>query len=131
MPTSALVLVVDDEPLLAQLLEDTLAEAGFEVATTSTAKGAFEALGERGELIRALVTDVNLGPSGSGWEVARRGRELNPSLPVVYVTGDSEHEWPSQGVPDSVIVPKPFAPAQIVTAVSMLMNAVGGHKLTS
>lgn len=43
-------------------------------------------------------------------------------LPVVYVTGDSANAWASQGVPNSVLITKPFAPAQVVTAVSL--NAV-------
>ena len=73
--------------------------------------------------IRALVTDIKLGPSSpSGWEVARRAREVHSDIPVVYVTGDSANDWSSQGVPNSVLITKPFAPAQIVTAVTQLIN---------
>lgn len=72
---------------------------------------------------RALVTDVNLSGELTGWDAATRGRELNPDLPVVYMTGDSAHQWASRGVPNSVLIAKPFAPVQIVTAVSNLLNA--------
>jgi CheY-like chemotaxis protein len=72
---------------------------------------------------RALVADANLAPGVlTGWDAARRARELHPDIPVVYMTGSEAHEWTSQGVPNSVLVPKPFAPAQIVTAVSQLLN---------
>ena len=72
---------------------------------------------------RALVTDVNLAPGKlTGWDVAKRGREINADLPVVYTTGSEAHEWASKGVPNSILVIKPFAPAQIVTAVSQLLN---------
>jgi DNA-binding response OmpR family regulator len=72
---------------------------------------------------RALVTDVNLSPGKlTGWDVAKRARELHAEMPVVYMTGAGSHDWPSRGVPNSVLVPKPFAPAQIVTAVSQLLN---------
>jgi hypothetical protein len=54
--------------------------------------------------------------------VAKRARELNELLPVVYMTGGNGHEWASQGVPNSILITKPFAPAQIVTAVSQLLN---------
>lgn len=70
----------------------------------------------------ALVSDINLGRGPTGWAVAKRARELNEHLPVVYVTGGNGHEWASQGVPNSVVVGKPFAAAQIVTAVSQLLN---------
>jgi len=58
----------------------------------------------------------------TGWDIARRAREITADLLIVYVTGDSGPEWASQGVPNSILVTKPFAPAQLLTAVSQLMN---------
>jgi hypothetical protein len=49
-------------------------------------------------------------------------RQLNPEIPIVYTTAGRAHEWPSSGVPSSLLVQKPFAPAQLVTAVSQLLN---------
>jgi DNA-binding NtrC family response regulator len=69
----------------------------------------------------ALVTDINLTGKLLGWEVAKRARELHPEIPVVYMTG-AGHDWAVNGVPNSVLVSKPFAAAQIVTAVSQLLN---------
>ena len=118
------VFVVEDEALIQSLLLDPLEEAGYQVLVASSGSEAITLL-EKQETgsIRALVTDVNLGPSSpSGWDVARRAREIHPYIPVVYVTGDSANEWSSQGVPNSVLITKPFAPAQIITAVSQLIN---------
>jgi DNA-binding response OmpR family regulator len=69
-----------------------------------------------------LVTDIRLDDEKDGWHVARRARELNPLIPVVYMSGDSAADHSSQGVTHSIMVQKPFAPAQIVTAVSTLIN---------
>jgi hypothetical protein len=41
-----------------------------------------------------------------------------PGLPVVYITGAAAENWAVQGVPNSILLAKPFAPAQLVTAVS-------------
>ena len=71
---------------------------------------------------KALVTDVSLKGSLSGWEAARQIREKDPAFPVVYMTGAAADEWASQGVPNSILLQKPFAPAQLVTAVSQLLN---------
>src|ERR1700760_715348 len=71
---------------------------------------------------RAVLTDINLNGNITGWEVAKRARELNPEIPVVYMTGAGADQWPSQGVPNSVLLNKPFAPAQVVTAISQLLN---------
>jgi hypothetical protein len=43
-------------------------------------------------------------------------------LSIVYITGAAVGRWPSRGVPNSVLLEKPFAPAQVVTAVSQLLN---------
>jgi hypothetical protein len=42
---------------------------------------------------------------------------------VVYVSGDSAEAWASKGVPNSIMLAKQFAPAQLVTAVSQLLNS--------
>jgi hypothetical protein len=55
-----------------------------------------------------------------------KARDAMPSkegaFPVVYLTGDSADAWGSQGVPNSPLLRKLFAPAQLVTAVSQLLN---------
>jgi DNA-binding response OmpR family regulator len=72
---------------------------------------------------RALVTDINLKGRMTGWDVARKARELHPEFPIVYMTGGAAEDWGSQGVPNSILLVKPFAPAQLVTAVSQLLNS--------
>ena len=77
---------------------------------------------------RALVIDIGLRGRIDGWEVAQHAREINPEFPVVYTSGKSAAEWPSKGVPNSIMLAKPFAPAQLVTAVANLLN--GGTPTT-
>lgn len=117
------ILYVEDEVLLQGEIEAALQEAGFTVATATLGKQALAMLDAPEANYRALVTDIHLGPGQiTGWDVARHARELHPELPVVYVTGHGADEWAAQGVPNSALVTKPFAPAQVVTAVSQLIN---------
>ena len=51
------------------------------------------------------------------------GERDRPDFPVSYMTGVAADKWPSHGVPDSVLLTKPFAPAHLVTAISNLPNA--------
>lgn len=121
MPTSMIVLVVEDEVLIQDLLEIALVEAGYEVCIVCSGAAAMSFLDGCSEWPRALVTDVNLGPPPNGWTIGRRARELSPVMPIVYMTGDSGHEWNSEGVAESLIVLKPFAPGRVVAAVSSLL----------
>jgi hypothetical protein len=41
---------------------------------------------------------------------------------VIYLSGDSAHEWTAQGVPGSVMLQKPFVMAQLITAITTLLN---------
>ena len=117
------ILVVEDDPLIQTIVEDALTDGGFQVAIASWGETAVELLDASDVKYRALVTDINLGRGKmDGWEVARRAREINPQFSVVYMTGDSAAEWDSKGVPNSILLTKPFAPAQLVTALSQLLN---------
>jgi hypothetical protein len=53
----------------------------------------------------------------TGWDVAKRAREIVPTIPVVYMTGDGVVEWTSKGVPYSLLLTKPFVPAQIPQSI--------------
>jgi DNA-binding response OmpR family regulator len=74
---------------------------------------------------RVLVTDINLAGKADGWAVAMAAREIDPNFPVIYTTGAAADQWAIQGVPNSLLLTKPFAPAQLVTAISNLLNTGG------
>lgn len=117
------ILVVEDEVFIQTLVEDALIEGGYRVNVISSGDEALKCLDVQEPEFQALVTDVNLGSNKiDGWQLARKAREINPELPIVYMTGDSAADWASRGVPNSVLLSKPFAPAQLVTAVSQLLN---------
>src|SRR3954449_6446477 len=105
------------------MVEEALVDGGYTVSIASTLEDAFELLDAPDAAYRALVTDINLGDGkATGWDIARRAREVTVDLPVVYMTGASGDQWTSQGVPNSVLLTKPFAPSQVTTAVSQLLN---------
>jgi CheY-like chemotaxis protein len=124
--SSALLLLVEDEVLLRLEIQDALSGGGFEVKLARNAAEGSALLESHKGALRGLITDINLGNGPDGWDVARHARELIPDLPVVYMSGQSAHEWTSHGVPKSIFIAKPFAPAQIVTAISTLINAANG-----
>ena len=64
--------------------------------------------------IDMIVTDINLGGSASGWDVAKRFRSEQPDMPVVYISG--EQFDPERCVRDSVFVAKPYQHTDILGA---------------
>ncbi|MBB3144961.1 DNA-binding response OmpR family regulator [Phyllobacterium trifolii] len=117
------LLLVEDEYLLVPILEDALSAEGFNVVTAHDGTTALQELEARATEFKAVITDIRLGTGPSGWDVGRRARELVPSMPVIYMSGDSAHDWSANGVPESVMLQKPFVGAQLITAVATLLNS--------
>jgi CheY-like chemotaxis protein len=122
VPDVPVVLVVEDEEPLQDIVHDALKDGGFNLVIIASGEEAIALLKSAVARYSALVTDINVKGSANGWEVARQAREIEPSLAVVYMTGAAAGEWSAQGVPESILLQKPFAPAQLVTAVSQLLN---------
>ena len=117
------ILVIEDDDAPQTMVEEVLVDGGFEVAIAPSGEEAVTLLrGQKGKY-RALVTDISLRGKMEGWEVAQLAREIDPEFPVVYMSGASAADWPSKGVPNSIMLAKPFAPAQLVTAISNLLNS--------
>jgi DNA-binding response OmpR family regulator len=128
MTPAILLLFVEDDDLIRGLMGEALTDAGFEITAAQDGSQALAELDADASRFRAVITDIRLGEGPDGWEVGRRARELVHDMPIVYVSGDSAHDWSSKGVPNSVMLAKPFAPAQLITAVSTLMNNTDSHR---
>jgi two-component system cell cycle response regulator CpdR len=128
MTPMKILLLVEDEALIRHDLKEALVEAGFDVTEAASGGRALSEFEANASRIRGLITDINLGKGPDGWEIARRGRELIPDLPVVYLSGHGSIDWPSKGVPNSLIVSKPFAAAQLITAISTLLVEADAHR---
>ena len=116
------ILLVEDEFLLREMFGEILTEAGHSVQSAASAEEAADLLGGM-PMPWVLVTDINLGRARmDGWELARLARRRDPDRGIIYVTGDSGHRWAANGVPHSILLPKPFVSAQLVEAVSTLLN---------
>ena len=74
-----MILLVEDQPLLAMTTQCALKEAGYKVALATSGQQALEILA--GGLTPAvLLTDIRLGRGLNGWQLALRAREHDPAL---------------------------------------------------
>lgn len=115
------LLLVEDESLIRMDVVDVLEGGGYSVIEALNGNAGIAKIDGRDDLC-GLITDINLGSDTDGWEVARHARAKFPGLAIVYITGDSAAKWPAEGVPGSIVLQKPFADAQILNAISTLLN---------
>jgi CheY-like chemotaxis protein len=114
------MLIVEDQPVIARLVKDTLLKSGHAVAVRASGAAALQFLGDEGHRLSGIVTDIRLGAGPNGWDVARYARRINPTVAIIYMTGDSSHEWEAEAVSASRIVHKPFGAAQLTTVLAAL-----------
>ena len=126
------VLVVDDEPKIAQLARDYLEHSGFRVTTASDGAAALQtAARERPDLI---VLDLRL-PDVDGLDVARTLRKES-SVPIIMLTARGEEADKLIGLELGAddYMTKPFSPKELVARVRAVLRRwelarVGGDTL--
>jgi CheY-like chemotaxis protein len=102
------VLVVDDDPGLLALICEDLVSQGLACVCACSDREAYKLLASQPPF-DAVVVDVNLGFGTTGFDVARRARQITPRIRVVYMSGDANAQhWMTFGVPSSDYVSKPF-----------------------
>jgi CheY-like chemotaxis protein len=102
------VLVVDDDAGLLALIAEDLQKQGLSCVCARSDREAYKLLASQ-PAFDAVVVDVNLGVGTTGFDVARRARQITPQIRVVYISGDANaRHWMTFGVPSSDYVSKPF-----------------------
>jgi len=100
------ILVVEDEPFLLKSMKDLLTVLEYEVVGELSASGALERLAS-GEQIDLLLTDIVMPGKINGFELAARARAINPTLPVVYMSGYTGYSDTQMGEVSAPILGKP------------------------
>jgi DNA-binding response OmpR family regulator len=122
MHQSRMLLLVEDEPLVALAMQDALEDAGYSVIMADDGHSGAAAVESSIGEVAGLITDIRLGSGPDGWRLARQARERRPELPVLYVTGDSALEWSAQGVSGSAVLQKPFQPERMLAELRGLFG---------
>lgn len=78
------ILVVDDDKILLELLRRILEREGFVPHCVESGEEAIEQIKER--TFSLMITDFNM-PGLNGLELARKGMEIAPQMPVIMDTG--------------------------------------------
>lgn len=114
-----IILVVEDEPIVRDLLVTELQEAGYDVIAVETGEKALAMLQDGNRKIDWLFTDIRLPGVIDGWRVADEFRLTHPFRPVVYATAYAP-EQARQQLHGSYFFRKPYRPEQIVAAFRRL-----------
>jgi len=115
------VLFVEDEFFIREWIAESLSEQGFAVDSVTNAADALSQITRAP--IDVLLTDINLPGGMDGAALARRARELQPGLAVIYASARAASLKQEARVPGSVVLPKPYEPAVLGRLLAAAVRA--------
>lgn len=111
------ILIVEDEPIVAMMLEDMLAELGS--SPTAPALSVADAMAVlEDERPDAAILDVNLGRERSD-AIADRLRDIG--VPIVFATGYGRDGFPAHG---AEVIEKPYRQDDVAAALCRVLRAI-------
>jgi PAS domain S-box-containing protein len=124
------IVIVEDDPILCDLLKIRLAKMGYSVTGMfATGEDAIRAISEHPPDV--VIMDVTLVGKMDGIETAQQIQKKRP-LPVVYLTGSSDPQTFERAkiTEDSEYVIKPFSDSDLHIAIEMAVQKYSIHKKT-
>lgn len=108
-----IVLLVEDEPLVAMIAGDIMEDLGYQVLDARTASEALAVLATE-KFVTLLFTDIDLADGSSGIDLAKDFARLHPGVPIVVTSGRVQ----PTGLPAGArFLPKPYTEHDLAKAV--------------
>ncbi|HUL64608.1 MAG TPA: two-component system response regulator CreB [Burkholderiaceae bacterium] len=126
MPTQARILVVEDEPAIADTIVYALSTEGFSPHWSASAQGALEAAAASAANPFALaILDVGL-PDLNGFDLFRRLQQVDPALPAIFLTARTSEIDRVVGLELGAddYVAKPFSPRELIARVRTVLRRI-------
>ena len=126
MPTQARILVVEDEPAIADTIVYALSTEGFVPHWSATAQAALEAAAASTSNPFALaILDVGL-PDLNGFDLFRRLQQADPALPAIFLTARTSEIDRVVGLELGAddYVAKPFSPRELIARVRTVLRRI-------
>jgi len=112
------LLIVDDDPVILEVLQDLLGLAGYRITAVDSGREALELLGR--ESFDLVLTDLTMADV-DGWIIARSVKMRHPGTPVILLTGTRYGKEGVTGSGVDLILTKPCNWQELSRAVEMLL----------
>jgi PAS domain S-box-containing protein len=120
--TPAIILVVEDEPVVRGLIVDVLVELGYRTLEAPDGPSALTVL-QSPQQIDLLVSDIGL-PGLDGRQVVDAARDVRPTLKVLFMTGYAERATLADGSLEAgmEMIVKPFSIDSLTERVRTMLE---------
>ena len=124
------ILLIDDEPHIADVVVYVLEENGFKTATALSGEAGLRAF--RAKRPDLVVLDLNL-PGISGLDLFQQIKKIDPAIPVIMLTAKAEEVDRVLGLEIGAddYVTKPFSPRELAARVRAVLRRANGAGKTA
>src|ERR1035437_3877138 len=115
------ILVVDDDSILLGVIKLILEREGFVAHCVESGEEAIEQM--KGKTFSLMITDFNM-PGLNGLELARKGLEIAPRMPVIMNTGGISPivKRLAKEIGIAKVLAKPFLPTDLMKTIREVMG---------
>jgi CheY-like chemotaxis protein len=124
-PCDETILVVEDEPDLRDLIVQVLEDRGYTVVGAGSGKQALQRWAERRHRIDLLLTDMSIPDGMSGYQLAKRLKNDDPDLRVIYTSGHVVGVPGTQlaDVDERQFLAKPYRPSTLLELIRTFLDS--------
>ncbi len=115
------ILIVDDEPMLREVMRRAFSGVGFEVLQAASGEEALEVLDQHSDRVTAVVLDRSM-PGMGGERALVEIRARLPELPVLRISGDAAGDLAAEHAHNTTFLGKPYGVRQLVDALLGLLD---------
>ena len=121
---SEMILLIEDDPILLELVSDSLGDLGYQISTASDGDQACQIIERSAGRVRLVIADVLLAGGETGPEVVARIKAQQAELATIFISGHTREYWgDTHGFPDDAIfLRKPFKLSQLQSAIEKLIG---------
>jgi CheY-like chemotaxis protein len=117
------ILLIEDEEILLRSISDLLSENGYTVLTARDGREAVEVYARNREDIKLVLSDMGL-PKQSGWEAFLEIREINPSIRIIFASGNFDPNMKAELSKKGAkhFIQKPYVPDEILKSIREVVD---------
>ena len=122
---SGTVLVVEDDPLVRELVTAQLEDLGYATLSAASGPEALQVLGEAASpAIDLMLTDMVMPGGMSGTELVREARARRPALRIVLTSGyvAGAGQIAAESLPDVPMLPKPYRQTDLARIIEQALE---------
>ncbi len=119
------ILLVEDEPMLLELLKAVFEEDGYRVVTAADGEEAVEIFRRKKNEIGVVLTDMGL-PKLGGWEIFEKLRGIDINVKVILASGFVDSEMRNEAIEKGAIdfIQKPYIPNTILKRIREVLDSL-------